>query len=549
MKYLLQYPKTSLGFLIVIFFCSFLYLAFYHYPFMGADYSFHSPKLIETADFIKKNPFAIQYYSRALGGIPYYGLPENNQFSLLQYSFVLFPPLIAYMVTLFIYLLFGGMGAYLLFRKSFALESESAIIGALLWISNGFYTAHMLVGHYSYVHFITIPLVCFLYFESLRRSNRIYLLGAALLSASYIYSGGYFTTLLLFLSILLLVLFFKIPWSFKSYVLLTTVTVAIAASRLWAIITTIPLLYHDYRLPTTPTFFEALMINVSAYFVPPRRFYRGSISDMISWWEFCQWVCPLALLLLLPLRKQIAIKLPNTFRGWINIGTVIFIVLFSGGFFLELFSKVPILNSYWVPMRFGALLILPLIFLYLLLYSKWKLSKQYLLMAGIAILAMHLFVFHSLIKKGREGCGMWYFVEKEIFWKRQPPLPPITRLEKSDDLAILRGALNLRAYEGEFGYNLEGIKKPLAPGSALEQFRNPACLLYPKENSCAPWDLIQKSDQENLQRFLHNLAPKWKISLSQKVANSISLLTLLTLAAIFTLTLFYKRSRRSKCWQ
>jgi hypothetical protein len=93
-----------------------------------------------------------------------------------------------------------------------------------------------------------------------------------------------------------------------------------------------------------------------------------------------------------------------------------------------------------------------------------------------------------------------------------------------------------------FGYRLEKlVQEPLSAGP-IEQptkqgslnLRNPACLVFPEENQCKPWDSFPMKDLEKMQSFAGYRGFEFEKSTYQHLANAI---TKITLAGIFLFAL------------
>ena len=100
---------------------------------------------------------------------------------------------------------------------------------------------------------------------------------------------------------------------------------------------------------------------------------------------------------------------------------------------------------------------------------------------------------------------------------------------------LVRGESPLQCYNPLFGYRLERFRaEPLREGPITDEaaagylnLRNPACLVYPDDNDCKPWDAFRVDQREQALRFAHYQPYAFNVSLIQRVANSISILSLL----------------------
>lgn len=101
---------------------------------------------------------------------------------------------------------------------------------------------------------------------------------------------------------------------------------------------------------------------------------------------------------------------------------------------------------------------------------------------------------------------------------------------------LVRGESPLQCYNPLFGYRLENFRAdPLREGPITDEvgtdqlnLRNPACLIYPDENKCNPWDGFRREQREQAQRFAHYQPYEFNVSTLQIGANYLSISTLLS---------------------
>jgi hypothetical protein len=99
---------------------------------------------------------------------------------------------------------------------------------------------------------------------------------------------------------------------------------------------------------------------------------------------------------------------------------------------------------------------------------------------------------------------------------------------------LVRGESPLQCYNPLFGYRLERFRaEPLREGPITDEIgagylnlRNPACLLYPDNNDCKPWDAFRVDQRNQAWQFAHYRPYAFNVSLIQQAANSISILSL-----------------------
>ena len=92
-----------------------------------------------------------------------------------------------------------------------------------------------------------------------------------------------------------------------------------------------------------------------------------------------------------------------------------------------------------------------------------------------------------------------------------------------------------KLYEPLFGYGLEYFKPLVKTGSIFEvedgyyNMTNPASYVFPKENELQPFERFRVDQKESLELFANHRQPFFKISMGQKIANILSMTTLVAL--------------------
>jgi hypothetical protein len=118
--------------------------------------------------------------------------------------------------------------------------------------------------------------------------------------------------------------------------------------------------------------------------------------------------------------------------------------------------------------------------------------------------------------------------------------------------SLARGNSQLACYEPTFGYGLE--KFPLGllrPGPVLASvddvhlnLKNPACYVYPGENSCAPGDPFPNTRRSEAEAFAGYRTFDYRVSTRQSVANAINVVALMAAIAVMTWNLLAWLRRR-----
>jgi hypothetical protein len=117
--------------------------------------------------------------------------------------------------------------------------------------------------------------------------------------------------------------------------------------------------------------------------------------------------------------------------------------------------------------------------------------------------------------------------------------PPLDR-----NNALVMGYSQLTCYQPIFGYRLESmISGPIQAGPALANLadnvlnvKNPACYLFPRENSCRAGDHFRTDQLEAARQFLRYESFPFQISSLQQIADIINLYSII-LAGLLLLSL------------
>jgi hypothetical protein len=112
-------------------------------------------------------------------------------------------------------------------------------------------------------------------------------------------------------------------------------------------------------------------------------------------------------------------------------------------------------------------------------------------------------------------------------------------LKLASNNTFVAGMSQVFCYNPVFGYRLENFSPAnLQPGDIFAQrgdnlnLKNPACYVYPHENSCAPGDTFKASQLSEAKSFASYKPYAFEMSNSQKNANLLSK-SALVLVALF----------------
>src|SRR5437588_1186443 len=119
------------------------------YNILGHDYMQQLPNLLAGYYWFHNNGvFSIPWFNPAqCGGVPFYADPGHGFYSLPQFLVLVFNPVLAINITFFVFALAGYFGFYFLLKRKFRINQPFALLGATLFLFNGFYAHRMMIGH------------------------------------------------------------------------------------------------------------------------------------------------------------------------------------------------------------------------------------------------------------------------------------------------------------------------------------------------------------------------------------------------------------------
>ena len=131
---------------------------------VGHDYAYYMPYLLAGHFFALRNGLlAVPWFTPAVcGGVPFYANPNNLYVSLPQLLVLVTDFATAFRVTFVIFAAVGFWGTYLLLRRVFALRMPASVLGAVIFLFNGFYSHRFVIGHLAFHSFMLVPLIAYL---------------------------------------------------------------------------------------------------------------------------------------------------------------------------------------------------------------------------------------------------------------------------------------------------------------------------------------------------------------------------------------------------
>ena len=566
-----------------------------HNGLLGNDYEQFLPNFIFGKIWFNNNLLSVPWFSPSFCcGTPFYPDPQTAFYSIQQLFYIFFEPILATKI-LFIYFSFlGYCGMFFLLRKNFEISFLISLLGAIIFIFNGFYLYRAIVGHVAYMNFILIPLYCFFLIEAITNKNNIlrniYLFLSALLFSSFFYSGSGPIMPLILLSIIFVLTFFYFKNEEFLKIFSTTfkslfIGILISLSKITASLHFLK--NFDRKLP--PTYFDNLLdyliIAIKSLFLfPDIDFFNSAIENKnikgfgLHEIEFGVSVLPLLILLLFLLNFKNLVKNQNFSKIIITSLVIIFIpIILNTNYFniQNIWNSIPILGSSWTQFRWTAFYIIPLIFFTTIVLENIKIFKY----KNTFVFCLILVVFIQNILKDKS-----YYHNQSYNPKNMTDFSKKIDTNKSTENLSINGIasfinnkdklantlirndffmLNFSAafcYQPIFGYGLEefpfknivfnkkkevSLNKYLISGElnaakdkTKYNFLNPSCFIFSKENNCFPGDLFKKSQKKELENFLNYKQFKFKKNKFQNLVDYMSVVTFL-LIIIFLIKNIY----------
>lgn len=546
-----------------------------HHGRMGYDYGLFLPWFIGGRFWQAVNGPLVppEFLPSFCGGVPFLFNPQSVFWSLPQMLMMILPPMASLIVSWVAFGVAGAAAMYALLRRVFGTSSTAALLGAVIFLLNGFYTTRMIIGHVTYHGVMLLPLLALLLFARPdQRHGRtramagatMRCLSSALVLAYLFYSGGTNTILPILLCLLLLALLLTHRGLWHRGIL---PTVAIA-SALWVAMCA-------YKLLPALAFASHVVRPVSLRMTDNPIALLGGALISLFMPQALAWVPSDRLVLdrvefeygvgLVPLLVLGAGMWAATRRGELR-------PLLGGRHgalapTIILLLAVPVLINWNAPGLRWLVLHLPVVKMMSVMVRFWfvyvpvlcvltALTIDYLLpdtrrRAWWVSGAILLTITQSAVT------DMSYYADQ--LYDPAPMLtaharigagnavPRITRIADpwaaDGDLhpdaagrnaALVNGISDYPCYEPMFGYRLESFRQGrLSTGPIMEikggrlNLKNPVCYVFPTENACRPGDEFTVAQREQANAFSRYRPFGYAWPTSQYVAAVVSLLALL----------------------
>jgi len=551
--------------------------------YLGHDYSLTLPNLIFGKIWFNNNFLSIPWFSPSFCcGTPFFADPQTMYYSFQQLFFIIFSPLVALKISFLFFSLIAFIGTFLLMYKAFKVNIYIALISAALFLFNGFFNYRAIIGHFSFLGYVFIPLYCHVLIQSFENNNYkrksfFYLLVSGILFANFIHSGTGSLIAVITLSIIFVVSIYtyvngdlKIIYNF---ILSFIIGLIISSSKINASFAFVNNFKREYPPLVFENFFELLNNTFrSLFFYADIDKFNSQVVNIVTNQlqvheiEFGLSVAPLAIFIicLFNIKK---IKINNfTFVKLISIFSMMMIILFATTINItdnlagDFFRKLPVIKSTWVHYRLTSLYILPTIIISCMLLDRISFKETHIKTFTFLFLILIFFqniyynknFYHNQTYDPNNLQKFHYKADKienlsvkEILvFLNQNKKPVISR--QRNDMFVF-GFSPLFCYNPIFGYNLEKLPKHKFTFNKMDKindnlisykgnpklinkygvnFFNPSCFVFPNENNCMPGDLFRKDQIKELDNFLNYKSFKFNISKSQKIFSVLSIISL-----------------------
>lgn len=559
---------------------------------LGHDYEQQLPNLLTGYYWFQNNGlFSIPWFSPAqCGGVPFYADPGHGLYALPQLIVPFFNPVLAVKLTFFIFALAGYFGFYFLLKRRFNADARLAVLGATLFLFNGFYAYRMIIGH-PFHAFMLLPLLAFLLIaepappgmpppRKFFSKKNIFVSALAGAIIAYMFHSAMMHIIPpVILAVVVILLIHAYLCGGRKEVWLRfgaacIMALGLASSKLIASLSFLAYFPRDYySLPGFPKIAEALEIAFkSLFFRPPLEQAMKSIAN--NQWAFGQHelefgITPLPLIIILAaavfylyrlIRKQTKPAMPSK-RAMVYF-TAIALLLFipiALNFYAPAWNKflkiLPLIKSSSLLLRWFAAYIPIFILAGILVINSWQKTRKYaawIAAASIVFVIGYQFsenrayydaqtyngeVINRAYARAKSSHAAMPIRGVSIYDPDERPDPA----RGQNDMMVV-GFSQIACYNAIFGYRLEKLPiGDMRPGLVFEtagkhfNIKNPACYVFPKENNCVSGDHFRIDQHADAEKFLQYKPYPFAKSPLQKLADVINVIFLF----LFTLVLIY----------
>jgi hypothetical protein len=550
------------------------------YPLVGHDYAYFIPRLLDSGLHIRINGLSVQWYTPSFGGgLPAFPNPQHMQYSFVQLLTLYMNPWSAILVSTALISLAGYLSFYKFLNKHLELNWMSSILGAMFFIGNGFHIEHLIAGQMGYQLF---PLGAVILNALVSRDvvhNTVIIAGV---TALMVFQAGFYLIVILALSFAMTVpvLHLYKPGLLDKKIIAATAIFAmilagcITASKLYA---TMSFMVHFPRhfFDVYPVDLFQASIGLIAQFLgvmvlepililsrQKPEFLSGALANLTGArygiWETDISLSPVLIFFLFyalaniikQLRQGTRIRVDRSILiPLILLGAVIWVTLemtFAKGLIYTTTKQLPVLKSLHVNVRFASAFILPLVILGVIQVERFFLQtpklSNFLALAFLTVASLLSYFSLAADVHTREfDVSKSNSIHEKI--KHESTFPVTHIAEISTWTGFQESASSIRPYEPIFGYRLEEFTPHIRPGSVFEtdngyfNMTNPSSLVFPEINNTHPFERVRVSEKDKLEAFVQRRQPEWKIPVTQKILNTLSLIALIFTFGVFLIAI------------
>ncbi|MBF0104471.1 MAG: hypothetical protein HQM16_03985 [Deltaproteobacteria bacterium] len=570
---------------------------------LGHDYSYILPLLLDGYYWFTANGiFSPHWFTPSFcGGLPRLANPQGIYYSLPQFLTFIFNPLTSLKITFATFSGLGFYGFYFLLRSVFSTQRLTALLGATLFLFNGYYAYRFVVGHLPFHSFMLVPLMAFLLLHSSNTEYRfkkwracLDIVLCALLFTYMVYSGGLNGILPVLLCIVLIYCLCALCMEKKMGT--GRFFLRLMVSGLVAMMISLPLLYAAvsflghfervmYPLPGFNSLWGLLKVSLtSLFFYPAHEMAREFLVNK-RWglnrheFEFGITMIPLLIVMvgsLFWLKKCLGRGCLKTMDLPRRLHVILILLILLVPIALNVYhpawnaflKQVPLIKTSSSLVRWFVIYIPFFIIAACLVIEKTSWFAKH--RVSIVVLSL-LFVVGSNILSSKEYYHQQPYNPEDILGAYEaakarggpPVISEITVIKNAAGQPVMPGSRNnslaagksqMLCYEPIFGYRLELLpfktmtEGPvwLESGGALN-IKNPACYVYPRENHCEPGDHFALAERDEALAFAGFRPFHFNFSRGQEIANFAGGLFLLSAVICVIVCLFFLlRSRRGR---
>lgn len=521
----------------------------------GHDYAYFLPALLDGYYWQLNNGLlAPEWFTPAFcGGLPAFFNPINLYYSLPQWLTNIVDPLQASYLTLLTFAALGFCGFYLLLRISFKTAIATALLGATLFMFNGFFSHRVVIGHLTYHAFMLTPLIAFLLLplgnskKYLNRTTLLQLSIASVLFAYTIYSGLIHLILPVILALVFIGTLHGILHGKTKHFWLN-ILFAGGASILLTLPKLAPSIMYinnfertDYLLPGAESLWGLLTLVFETLFLQPSSTTASALVN-VQWLpsrhelEYGITFIPLIIVILglafwikkTPALKHAIGRSPKT--NWLQLALLILVLAVPLAINIyspdwnALLKQIPVIKNSSTLIRWFSIYIPVFILCAALLLDKTaqlrRIVPHICIASIIGVVLINFNVERSYYANQPYETSTITKVYKMASANQQAQT--ITKLSAFQDSrgrpaiplhrnnALVEGASQLLCYEPLFGYRLESFPKGfMVPGmvswvkDGYFNLKNPACYVFGDANNCKPGDHFSVTQANSAKAFVN----------------------------------------------